>query len=632
MGAVNISGYTFSTCSTYESPALRIADTHSTVTIQLTTRPRPDDLYTQKVFTISNSEHSYLRPLVTSNSVEYYEGSVSRQSTSGYSGVSSSSKSTATSTYINASASYTCTRTLSYSKSWSYTEASTRTSQYTQSGYTNSNTVAVNTSTSYNSISSTITGSTFRQGETYLSYFDSDSTTISHSFYTNNATSTGYMTVTSSIKAAYGGNYYTVQSIYRSINNQAVTSGGYGSFSWRDSFYEGYCRQTSNGGGMTATFGAGGSAALTNGYSTWWNRSLFTSIFPNASAAWNTSNCRIFYLNASCPNQSRAIIMPNGVVGIGTLTRSYTSDVEARTLLIGTSVSNGTASAIIVHYFTSRRQSVFMYQTLGQCYVWCVQTQTSEPTAYKFLYYHKAMAIQSFTAVTSFPEFRDTFSGSNTYIHCNSTGPVYRMNIYWTANNGSASVELYNYTSTYSIGHNSCSVQTLSILENVSIISSKTSFSGSIASTKQSSYTPTRTSSATNTVSGSTSKSKDWVHLSSTYTYTASEYYDVTTIRTVLTSMSTIATVKPTGITGNLSYTTYLNNGNNSFTVSTKYSYATKSTSDPYYTSSTNTNGACTIPNLSSTTVLTRTSYYTTTSSTIGSMSSTTAIYSTIRV
>lgn len=92
MKSLRISGYTFSTTSVPTSPALRVESGTGTYYVNLTTGQRPEALSDQKVFTISTTNYSFLRPFVTSNSFMGYSG-VSNNSTvtTGYSGVSNNS-------------------------------------------------------------------------------------------------------------------------------------------------------------------------------------------------------------------------------------------------------------------------------------------------------------------------------------------------------------------------------------------------------------------------------------------------------------------------------------------------------------------------------------------------------------
>ncbi len=92
MASINISGYTFSTTSVPTTPALKVESGTGTYYVNLTTGQRPEALSYQKVFTVSTTNYSFLRPFVTSNSFMGYSG-VSNNSTitTGYSGVSNNS-------------------------------------------------------------------------------------------------------------------------------------------------------------------------------------------------------------------------------------------------------------------------------------------------------------------------------------------------------------------------------------------------------------------------------------------------------------------------------------------------------------------------------------------------------------
>lgn len=92
MASIKISGYTFSTTSVPTTPALKVESGTGTYYVNLTTGQRPEALSDQKVFTISTTNYSFLRPFVTSNSLMGYSG-VSNNSTitTGYSGVSNNS-------------------------------------------------------------------------------------------------------------------------------------------------------------------------------------------------------------------------------------------------------------------------------------------------------------------------------------------------------------------------------------------------------------------------------------------------------------------------------------------------------------------------------------------------------------
>ena len=92
MASINISGYTFSTTSVPTTPALKVESGTGTYYVNLTTGQRPAALSYQKVFTVSTTNYSFLRPFVTSDSLMGYSG-VSNNSTitTGYSGVSNNS-------------------------------------------------------------------------------------------------------------------------------------------------------------------------------------------------------------------------------------------------------------------------------------------------------------------------------------------------------------------------------------------------------------------------------------------------------------------------------------------------------------------------------------------------------------
>lgn len=210
MKSLSISGYTFSTTSVPTSPALRVESGTGTYYVNLTTGQRPEALSDQKVFTISTTNYSFLRPFVTSNSLMGYSG-VSNNSTltTGYSGVSNNS--TVTTGYAGVS------------------NNSTKTTMYV--GYSNNSTIT----TGYFGISSR--SSTY--GYSGYSSFASDvTTTVKHtvttlnvSMYTANQGYYAYAATFSPI-APYGVDYHYVQGA-SSVATSSISKGkvwvfGYG--------------------------------------------------------------------------------------------------------------------------------------------------------------------------------------------------------------------------------------------------------------------------------------------------------------------------------------------------------------------------------------------------------------------
>ena len=169
MKSLSISGYTFSTTSVPTSPALRVESGTGTYYVNLTTGQRPEALSDQKVFTISTTNYSFLRPLVTSNSLMGYSG-ISNNSTltTGYSGVSNNS--TVTTGYAGVS------------------NNSTKTTMYV--GYSNNSTIT----TGYAGVSSR--SSTYGYSG-YSSFASNITTTVKHTVTTLNV----------SIDTWFGGNY-----------------------------------------------------------------------------------------------------------------------------------------------------------------------------------------------------------------------------------------------------------------------------------------------------------------------------------------------------------------------------------------------------------------------------------------
>lgn len=79
-----IDSYSFTTTSVPSSPAMQIVSNGSTYYVDLTTSSRPEFASTFKIFVYTDSDHPYLRPFVTYNSLMGYIGS-SSSSTQGQS-------------------------------------------------------------------------------------------------------------------------------------------------------------------------------------------------------------------------------------------------------------------------------------------------------------------------------------------------------------------------------------------------------------------------------------------------------------------------------------------------------------------------------------------------------------------
>ena len=161
MKSLSISGYTFSTTSVPTSPALRVESGTGTYYVNLTTGQRPEALSDQKVFTISTTNYSFLRPFVTSNSLMGYSG-VSNNSTltTGYSGVSNNS--TVTTGYAGVSNNSTVTTMYI-----GFSNNSTITTMYI--GVSNNSTIT----TGYSGVSNNSTVTTGYSGVSITSSVDS---------------------------------------------------------------------------------------------------------------------------------------------------------------------------------------------------------------------------------------------------------------------------------------------------------------------------------------------------------------------------------------------------------------------------------------------------------------------------
>lgn len=609
MGAVNISGYTFSTCSTYESPAMRIADTHSTVTIQLTTRPRPDDLYTQKVFTISNNDYPYLRPMVTSDSLVRYEGYVSSQSTSGYSGSTSVISTTATSALVSASLQASVTYTAS--KTYNSSRAST-------SGYSgvSSSSIPAYFATIAHRFSETYCGpflySTtslyIQQGSNNI--ISTESNTIpyttssarnSESFFLSGATKQGISAMTSSTSQAiyYSGMYsFTDNGSLFTKPGQTMRFGSY--YDGNSHWYMGYTNTLS--------------AAKSFGFSSFYPR------YGTASSITLADGVSLYFTSG----KSASIRIENKTSWTATFVKFLfdTSHERSESVKLCSYSSTETSLALISHGGLSPIENVGYIvwgPGAGNC-----GTASYIPYAPSNVYLHLGTSASnrniSLTKVT----------GALTKF----VGNMATIESHWVTQ------DYYNMEISLSTSTNS-SFQGLAttayFTPNITLSSTSSRYTTTSANQGNMSNTTALTRSSAsgvtlyNSASGSTSLSKTYELASSYYSNNNSSAYNVSTVTTALTSVSTVnaMTSFPSGASSTAKTVNVSLYANNLYR-STNFKYYT--TTNYSASSVTNSNGAYTNGNMSSTTALTQASYYSTTSSTIGSMSSTTSIGSTIRV
>ena len=627
MGAVNISGYTFSTCSTYESPAMRIADTHSTVTIQLTTRPRPDDLYTQKVFTISNSDYSYLRPMVTSDSLVRYEGYVSSQSTSGYSGSTSVTSTTATSALVSASlqasVTYSASKTYNSSKSSTsgYTGVSSSRYDYTGSGAINSRTTISNSSTASFSDVYNVSRN-FIQKLVYLSNLGGAS------YVSNNIT----YSRTSSISRV---TTYRIGTTSNLNNRTAQLVDSYNQSYYRTSLVD------NNNAVIINCFGSGNASSR--------GEFEFPSAFKNAYV----NNTRYFNYMYNKPvwEQGWGFCTTDYVQRINNQRNYFYWEQTSSTRTFSSIKNNVTMSFSVLNTGSGREIQAWWVATKAEdlkylkLYHFCAGNQTTAFEGGNVNVITKTdgtirteMQIELATNGASFfvPLFYVTNTSSYIYLQYIAcvTNSINGVTAKGTVQRTANWFTCYNSKSATSYYTNNTFVTTLA--STTSSSSSSSYLSSSTAIGNLSSITAlTRSSSSgvtfTNSASGSTSLSKTYELASSYYSNNNSSDYNVSTVTTALTSVSTVnaMTSFPSGASSTAK-TVKTSDYNNNFYRNTNFKYYTNTN---YSASSvTNDNGAYTNGNMSSTTALTQASYYSTTSSTIGSMSSTTSIGSTIRV
>ena len=647
MGAVNISGYTFSTCSTYESPALRIADTHSTVTIQLTTRPRPDDLYTQKVFTISNSDYPYLRPMVTSDSLVRYEGYISSQSTSGYSGISSISTKTSTAISESLSASTTIQRGDSVSGSTKYD--TTYSSNYNTTSSSSINSTAI-IATGYNSGETTHSG-TASVHDAY--YRVTDVTLLSSASVVLSTSSTSYSDYRSTFVRS-GSSVLTGNSsapIYNGFelwtqfaSFWTATTANRVSSLWTDSYTVSHCRQTSNGLGVTATFGAAYGQIISNSSATW-EKSAYTAAFGTTGTS-SLKSLGFFKISDGNIGSLAAFILGGDV--------AYTEKDTWAMSTTGTNINVFPRITLRPYETTKTSLSGAHGMSLlksGNCiYGWMHNTTSYDGLSFSAFY---AAASLSTLSIADFQEkativrlsVGSTIASSETqatssYVlaapFATSANQIYTARTGWLVYGASTSCRFTWRQTSYNITAPRVISYTYTTYTR---ISSSVTYYNSLKSSITKTYSSTRqgNTTSTKTVSTSTSRQSNTSASTTTSSTNTSALTTSTHIQSALLALINSLSSLCLQDLENASFTITSNSGNNTVpsggqAFNHSYVYGTSSTSSTSRSSSTNTNGACTIPNLSSTTVLTQASYYSTTSSTIGSMSSTTSIGSTIRV
>lgn len=548
-------------------------------------------------------------------------GSSTSASTSGYTGKTSISKSSTTATYVNATASYSCTKTYTYTKDCISTYTSTYSSRYTSySSNSGSNTTGyagISSTTGTNTISKVLSGRTYVDGTTWTSSSSTSTSAYSNSTQCILSTTTYKTSVSSYDMSTYSSYSYSLTRSRTTVD-------------WIDSYSQSFCRQTSNGTYCTMTFGAGHLGALTNGNSTFWDRAIFTTAFPNLSNAWNTANVNLCYQQISNVSSSiEALLWNNGEMGayrIGSFTRYTSSSNGGTTSVTGRQgfilSTTGTTSNTLrrrINSTNDKTYSVYL-QNLGsvaRCWMACTST---EIFCNALLRYSKAHTYSRAFAA----DLHEININQNAYTSLSFVGTDYLasksitypsilddlMYIEGTFNGANVTASVYHALNSGNFTMNKTSVSNENAYGTASIYSTSTLESRS-SREGNTTYKPTKRESGTLTTSSNWTKS--WANLPSSYTYTGSNYYDITTNQSTMTKVTTQLTTTAGATTTVSGVTTQVYSSSNSFTRSYIYVYSTKSTSDTALSSSTNTNGACTIPNFSSTTALTRSDTFTTT-------------------
>ena len=548
-------------------------------------------------------------------------GSSTSASTSGYTGKTSISKSSTTATYVNATASYSCTKTYTYTRDCISTYTSTYSSRYTSySSNSGSNTTeyaGISSTTGTKTISKVLCGRTYVNETTWTS-----SSSTSTSAYSNSTlcllSTTTYKTSASSMDMS------TISSYSYSQNTSRTT------VNWTDSYNQSYCRQTSNGTYCTMTFGAGHLGALTNGYSTFWDRAIFTTAFPNLSNAWNTANVNLLYQQISNVTTSiEAILLNNGELGqysVGSFTKYTSSSNGGTTSITGRQgfilTSTGTTSNTIRRKLNStydKTYSVYVQNLGSVARCWVAGTNSDMYYAENLRYYRDNTYSRAFNydvhSMTIYEEayMYNSYIGTDYFISKSITYPTElddMMNVRGTFNGATVSASIRHSICSGALTLNKTSFSSENAYGTASFYSTSTLES---RSTREGNTTYNANKKEYGTLTTSSNWTKSWANLDSSYTYAGSQYYNITTNQSTMTKVTTQLSTTSGATTAVTATTTQIYSSSNSFTRSYNYVYSTKSVSDTALSSSTNTNGACTIPNFSSTTALTRSNTFTTT-------------------
>jgi len=556
-------------------------------------------------------------------------GSSSSVSTSGYTGKTSISvkTSTAISESLSASSSY---------KRGVYASGSTKYDTTYASNYSTTSSSSTNSSVTFATKSgsglSTHSNTTSALPVVHLSNIDV--TMFSSAVYTLSTSSVSYSDYRSTYRRSESSviTYNGSNNLYQAFQSQIAfdsamsntTTANSASASWTNSYTVSHCRQTSNGLGITATFGAAYGGVISNSSATW-EKSAYTAAFGTTGTS-SLKSLGFFKISDGNIGSLAAFIMGNGYYAYTnelTLDTITTSDVWPRITLRPYVTSKTSVSGV---------HGVSLLKSGNYIYGWMHNTTSYDWISFSAYYAASSLSTLSINDI----ELRRT--NSNISIRSGSTqaSTTHATELYnhpapfaksgnqaFTARTGyfgygaSTSCRFTFRQTSYNITASKVVSYTYSTIS--SLADSMTHY-GSTKSSKTNTYSSTRQGNTTSTKTASTSTSVS-SYTSASTTASSTNTYNVTTSTYIQSAaLSLTSKLQSLGMAAleNASYTITSSYGANTLpTGGEKYlysaAYGTSSTSSTSNSSSTNTNGSCTIPNFSSTTALTRSDTYTTT-------------------
>ena len=560
-------------------------------------------------------------------------GSSSSVSTSGYTGKSSISTKTSTAISESISASTSLHRGVYVSGNTKYDTTYTSNYNTTSSSSINS---SVTYKTSSESNQTTYSNTASDLGIIHISGIDitmfssaSDilsTSSVSYSDYR----STFVRSVSSVVTYNGSNNLYDafVSSVYFYSDMLATTTANSAASTWVDSYTVSHCRQTSNGLGLTATFGAAYDQIISNSSATW-EKSAYTAAFGTTGTS-SLKNIGFFKISDGNIGNLAAFIIgyPYAETKLVTENASTYSSIEPRITLrpYVTSKTSISGSAGGYHCMSLLKSGNYIFG-------WFQNATTSyDRLTYSAFYAASSLSTLSIADVMQhYTRVEKLIQGSSTMSSLSHVtfaevhpAPFAKSGLQaFTARTG---VLGYNAGTScrFSFRQRTCNSTASRVISytytTISSLKNSMTYYSSTKSSKTVTYSSTRQGNTTSTKTSSTSTSvSSYTSASTTASSTAT--YNVTTSTYIQSAyQSLISSLQSLGMQAleNASYTTTSTYGMNTVPVGGyKYShtavYGTTSTSSTSRSSSTNTNGSCTIPNLSSTTALTRSDTFTTT-------------------